>query len=163
MDRVFVEGMITVEGAKIGFRNFRGLGSQYNREGTRNFVVFFKHEEAVRLKNIGWNIKFTKPRDEEDVTPDGFLPVEVKYGNRPPKVVLKSYKGLQELDEESVGVLDKADISNVDLIINPSNWELPDGKWGTKAYLKTMYVTLETDVFSAKYETPDEDSNDILV
>ena len=48
-------------------------------------------------------------------------------------------------------ILDTAYISKVDLTVTPYQWELKSGKSGVKAYLKTMYVTLDKDEFEDRY------------
>ena len=155
---------LSIEDAKIIYRNFAGRQSQYNRAGDRNFsVIIDNDEDAQRLINDGWNLSILKARDEDE--PDRYkLKVNVKYDDkyryRNPKVYLhtkKNWKGTI-LDAETVGTLDFADILSIDLIIRPYVWEI-NGKSGVSAYLKTMHVMIDEDEFAYKYseeESPEE-------
>ncbi len=145
-----VNSNITIENAKIGFRNFTGKESQFNRKGSRNFCIFLEPELAKTLDSDGWNVKFLEPRDPDEDR-QAYLPVEVKYLKYPPKITLiTAGAGRQFLDEDTVNILDWAEFESVDLIVRPYNWEL-NGKEGVKAYLKTMYVTIVEDELAKKY------------
>jgi len=148
---------ISIEGASIGFRNFSGKPSQYNPPGRKNFCVFFEEEMGKRLEEDGWNIRWTKIREEEDI-PTPYLQVAVSFDNIPPKIVLITSGGQTILDSQTVNVLDWAEIKHIDLVIRPYNWVV-NNKEGVKAYVRSMYITIEEDEFAAKYSHLPNESN----
>ena len=151
-------GNISVENARIIFRNFAGKESKFNAKGKRNFCLILDNEDAEKLADIGWNIKYLNPRDPED-PPQAYLQVAVAYENFPPKIWLISGGKKTELNEDTVSVLDYAEIENVDIIVRPYTWEV-NGKGGIKAYVKNMYVTIVENEFEKKYRNLDEDDED---
>ena len=142
---------LKIENARIIFRNFEGRKDTYNKNGVRTFgVVLEDPEVAMQLKADGWNVK-VRPGREDDEPPRYHLPVTVSYGNYPPKIVMSAGKAKVLLYEDTVGELDHSENASADMIISPYSWEV-NGDSGIKAYLKTMYVTIEQDEFADKYE-----------
>lgn len=141
-----------MEDARIIFRNFSGKEGRYNREGDRNFAVLLDDKTADEMAEDGWNVKRLRPRedDEDDLTGQAYLQVSVGYRGRPPRIVMITSRGRNELGEDQVEILDWADIRKVDLIVRPYEWEV-SGNSGIKAYLKTMFVTIEEDELELKY------------
>lgn len=159
MELVFApRGILQIDDARIMFRNFRGEGDRFNREGDRNFVLIIPNEEiADALAKEGWNVKIKDPREEGD-TPFMYLPVKVKFNDRGPQVYLVTGNRHNRLTEESIGMLDDIDIASVSMDIKPYDWEV-NGKTGRTAYLQTIEVFQEIDRFAAKYaeeESPRE-------
>ena len=144
-------GILQVDDARIIHRNFAGRGDKYNREGDRNFsLVITDQEMADALIEEGWNVKIKPPREEGD-EPFMFLPVKVKFNDRGPKVYLLTGNRKNELDEESVAILDDIDIESIDMDIRPYDWEV-QGKEGRTAYLQGIHVVQKIDRFAARYE-----------
>lgn len=152
------KGILQIDDARIIYRNFRGEGGKFNREGDRNFaVVIPKQELADELLNRGWNVKIKPPKDGED-SPFMYLPVKVKFNDRGPQVYLRTGDRVNRLDEETISVLDDINIRSVDLDIRPYDWDV-NGKSGRTAYLQSIEIIQEIDRFAARYaeeESPEE-------
>jgi hypothetical protein len=145
------DNTVLMEGVQIIFRNFSGKEGQYNREGDRNFAVLLDDTIANAMAEDNWNIKWLKPRTEEEGdTPQAYLPISVNFKGRPPRIVLITSRGRTNIDESQVETLDWVDIINVDLIVRPYEWNV-NGKTGVKAYLQSIYVTIEEDPLELKY------------
>ena len=149
---------LSVEDARIGFRNFSGKEGKFNPKGKRNFCVFLDKENAEDLNKDGWNIRWLEPRNPDDER-QAYLQVAVSFEHFPPKILLITSHNKTELSEDNIDILDWAEIERVDLIIRPYNWKLDSGKEGVKAYAKAMYITIVEDEFEAKYrDVPDSAS-----
>lgn len=158
-------GIIEINDARICFRNFRGEGGKFNKEGDRNFAVIIPNQEMAdtliedtNQYGVGWNVKIKAPREEGD-EPFMYLPVKVKFNEHGPAVYLQSGKNRVKLDEESVSMLDEIDISNVDMDIRPYDDVINDKPFRS-AYLQSILVRQEIDRFAARFaeeESPSED------
>jgi hypothetical protein len=145
---------VIIEDARIVLRNFTGKAGKFNKEGERSFAVLLDEPIAEKLARDGWSVKRFRAREEGDQE-QAFLPVQVRFDNRPPRIVMITSNGRSTLGEDEAEVRDWVDIRMVDLIIRPYNWEV-SGNTGVKAYLKSMFVTIEETELDRKYANYDE-------
>lgn len=140
---------VTFENAKLLFQNFGGRESMYNRAGDRNFNVLLDKATAEAMLEDGWNVKYLKSRDD-GAEPEAVLAVSISYKAKPPNVYLIAGDTRTRIGEDEIEILDWVDISNIDFIVSPYEWEV-NGKTGIKAYLHSMFVTLDETDLDRKY------------
>lgn len=139
-----------IDGRDIIFKNFEGRGDKFNREGDRNFSLRINDPEtADALIEQGWNVR-VKPARDDDEGDFMRLPIKIKFSDYGPKVYLWTGERRNELDEESIGMLDQIEIESVNMDIRPYDWEV-NGRTGRTAYLQTIEVTQKIDRFAARY------------
>lgn len=146
-----------VEDARIMHKNFQGKESDYNAKGSRNFSLVLPPDLLTQMQTEfneygdTWNFKETKPREDGDeVLP--FLPIQIGFnGPRPPKIMAITSAGMLPMDESLVGTLDWQDFTNVDVKFQASDWQNKMGNHGRKAYLVSLYVTVDEDELDKKY------------
>ena len=148
MEKAIVRNNITIEGARIIFRDFSGEKNRYNNDKT--FTLALEEELADRLYSDGWPVRWLEPRNDDDErTP--ILTVKLMFGKYPPQVVMISGGKKKILTESEVHILDWANFEHVDVKITPYNYDF-NGKKGVKAYLKSLWVTIAEDEFERKYQ-----------
>lgn len=141
---------IVLSDTRIFFRNFSGNVSQYNRTGARTFACELPVEFAGQLASDGVNVKYSKDAYGVPDPDRPFISVKVRYDIKPPKIFLVEGNTKTLLSEDTVGVLDSADIVRADLVITPVYYDV-NGNTGFSNYLKTAYITIEADEFAARY------------
>lgn len=140
---------VTIENARIMFKNFSGRGGPMNREGDRNYCIVLEDDIAEAMKADGWNVRTLDPKEEGD-KPLHYIQASIRFGEYPPRVVMITSRGKTDLTEATVNLLDMSVIKNVDVIVRPYEWTV-SGKSGVKAYTKSLYVTIEEDELELKY------------
>ena len=138
--------LLIAEDAEIisNFSNFRGIASRYNAEGCRNFCLVIPDNMADDMLHDGWNVKTTRPRNEE-YEPQHYIQVNISWAKIPPSVRFITSRGETEIDESIIGQLDTAEIERMDIAISPSYRIKDDGTIGIKGYVRTMDVVLYED------------------
>lgn len=145
------------------FRNFSGVGTPMNHEGSRNFHVLLDPESADALIEAGWNVKWTKETPDRPSAP--FLKVNVKYyDGQGPDIDMVTINGgrITKVTEKTVGQLDRANIDHVDVNIYPKWYEISPTNKGWSARLSSMNVYVNDDPIKRNLDAyrNDEDFGD---
>ena len=164
-------GVLQIDDVQIRFPNFEGRPDKFTRAGDRSFhividggtVTYLNGQtetvDAATMADIlakdenrdgaGWNVKIKPPRNEDE---DYFITmkVKVKFGGYGPDVYLTSGNAVNLLNEQTVGILDKIAIANIDLDIRPYDTEV-NGKPVRSAYLNGADVTQSVDRFAERH------------
>ena len=112
--------VITIKNSSVAYKNFRGIGGEYNNEGDRNFNVVIDETTARELKNAGYNIRVQPGRKEGD--DDRYLlKINVSYRFVEPNIYVIEDGTRVKITEDTVGRLDGANIDFVDLSFTPSH------------------------------------------
>lgn len=135
----------TIEGALVKYRNFAGTVSEYNKEGKKSFAIELEPGFAAQLERDGWHVNYTDPREEGDESVP-FINIKVNFKNRPPRVVMVTPDTLVPLTDQSIGMLDDADIIDVDLTCIGNPWER-----GISCYLQKAFFKINVDILDQKY------------
>ena len=141
---------LIIDDARIIWRNFSGVVSQYNRNGDRDFNLVIPNQEIadelladVNEYGNSWNVKVKPPMDEGG-DPLMYLKVNVRFNQYGPPIYVVSNGVQREIGEDEVGMLDRMSIEKVDLDIRPYDWVIMEGtkneKRGRTAYLQSLKV-----------------------
>lgn len=148
---------IIIEDVKIlggSYRNFAGRPDKYNRNGGKKyFNIILDDIQAENLMKEGWRVKEMKKRDEQEPT-RYFMQINLSWTNeyRIPDIQMKKGKVITQLDDDTVKILDGADIKSAYLRINPYPWyNDQDGTEGITAWVKKLYITIDTNEFESSF------------
>lgn len=136
--------------------NFAGDPNKdkYHNNTRRGNIIIPDEEMALEMREAGYNVKNTQPREgeEEGFVPTYYVPIIIgyKHPKRKPKVVLVTNGVAQELDEENVGTLDDIYVLNVNVTLHP-RFSQERNCW--TLYVSQIYVEqdVEDDPWAGRY------------
>lgn len=168
--------LLEIENAQVLFKNFSGRektalvrGSQrvVNEEGKKNFNVLLDPEKSdiywngekvtnpdfgQELANLGFNVS-VRPGKEDGEPAQYRLPVHIAFDTITPEIYLVTGNHKVQLDNDSIGCLDGADIISADLSINNGRSYIGnDGQEKVKAWCNKAYFCIAQSRFDSKYD-----------
>lgn len=146
------------------WRNFAGGPTRFNKSNTQRFFeIFLTDEEAQRLKDLGWNVKWLESTNESEPKQAHmkvFINLDVPARFKPKMWLVRSKGNPLLMDGELISQLDGDNITRAKLQIRPYDWKLDNGTSGRKAMLKQAYFTIEEDEFGAEFYQDEYDGEE---
>lgn len=152
-----------IQNARLIWKNFAGKQEAYNAAGNSNFnVIIDNNSVAEQLATDGWNVKIFAPKNGDE--PFYRLKVNCSFAsNNPPRIYIIDENGQlpkEPLTKDQAALLDRADISHVDLTVVPYYYDKMNPDSNKKsAYLEEMYVVLNRSPFAQKYASQSVDNS----
>ena len=154
---------VEIDDARICRRHFGGHDDgQYNAEGDHNFTLIIPDEKTADLLiERGYNVNIKPPRDEFE---SPFITMKVKiYPNKKTgdidfDAIVKSRGNIQQLNIDTLEMLDRIDMAKIDFDIRPYDWEYGKRR-GRTAILDGIWVEQNVNRFQrrlAEAEYPEE-------
>lgn len=152
-------GNLVFTGVALKYHNFGGKPKPGGPPvAERSIGIIIDAEDAEILKNQGWNIKYSTPDSNGNVTT--YIPVCIRYDPYPPVIEVFTSSGKHVMTEDTVGTLDGAMINVrpdgrpwADVVIRGSKWE-KNGNHGVKAYLqKARFGLIENNSYASDWDS----------
>lgn len=166
MEKCIIDGKkLIMEGTTIMFRNFAGRPTPFDPVGgKRRFCIPLLDNEAELLASAGCNIKYLKPKTDED-QPVPYVSAIVNYGPFPPRIWsvinVNGKRNVTALNPDTVSILDHANIQNCDIILSMSSNKYKQGQ--ICLYVDQMYAVIQNDYFADKYAIEEDDDDDVEI
>lgn len=152
---------VTIDGIldeNVRGRNFKGqekrhqaTGRIVNGEGNRNFLLYLDNETAEELAGYGCEIKYTTPRDENDI-PKPFIQLIVSYYLKPVEVHTIANNVDTMLDEAHIKILDDVDFQNLGLVLEFGKEKVhQNGVHYVPVYVSQIWAEITPNYFGARY------------
>ena len=113
-----IDGIVDNE---VRARNFGGVEKKsgnrtVNTEGRRNFLLYITEEIAEQLKEFGCEVRYTTPRDDNDIARP-FVSMNISYYLKPVEVHLISNGVDTLMDEAHLYQLNDVEFKNLGLVV----------------------------------------------
>lgn len=147
---------VVIENGTIWYKNFAGVRrpGSYDTAGDRNFTLIVQDPNiAQAMIDMGYNMKYVVPEVASGtiVGPYWKLKVHVRFAAYPKNYFMYSNGVRTRLTEETIGQLDSARLTNVDLAVGLGQVNTNGASATRTAYLNRIDATMAFDYLGQKY------------